>query len=309
MARIKGTMIEEDYEGSLFVAFESVPALFRAIKQQGWTPQNAMASDIPGDGTYLVFDSLEEAHNVFQNEPWRIRQFSQKDDNLRAEDNPGNDVFFDVTGDYLDIGRHMEGDPDDFGNSIMGNPSRVFADIRVNIAAAKWTTAEYIMQKQKRILRLVDWLEQFGIRTRVRALLFTDAASIIVTVKEHHDPFDLNHLAVVMHPDFMRRTCLLIMEQSKTWQFGYGDAVDYDDRQLTSTYADPDDGISIYVGGYMPYAPDDTPFGYTYDNDLSKLDEDFDRIEKTIAKMMLDDVRFTEVPLRVGRPFMRIERR
>ena len=64
MARIKGTMIEEDYEGSLFVAFESVPALFRAIKQQGWTPQNAMASDIPGDGTYLVFDSLEEAHRT-----------------------------------------------------------------------------------------------------------------------------------------------------------------------------------------------------------------------------------------------------
>src|SRR5690606_40236822 len=124
------------------VSFESVPALFRAIKSEGWTPQNAMASDIRGDGEYLVFNSLEEAHHVFEKEPWRIRQFSQKDDRLRNEDNPGNDVFYDVVGDYLDIGKTMEGDPEDFGNSIMGNPARVFANIKIGLTSAKWTTAE-----------------------------------------------------------------------------------------------------------------------------------------------------------------------
>lgn len=309
MARIKGTMIDQYDDGTLFFAAESVPAVFRAIAAQGWTPQRSKASDIPGDGKFLVFDSLADAHHVFQHEPWRIRQFSQKDDKLRNEDNPGNDVFFDVTGDYLDIGRYLEGEPEDFGNSIMGNPARVFADIMVNISAAKWTTAEYIIHKQKRIMRLVDWLENYGIRTRVRASLTTDVASLLVTVKEHHDPFDLNHLAVAMHPDFMRRTCLLIMEQSSRWEFGYGDAVRFDDIALASKYADPEEGISIYVGGYMPYSPEDTKEGYTYDNDITKLDEDFDLIEKTIAKMMVDDVRFTEEKLKVGRPFMRIDRR
>jgi hypothetical protein len=308
MVKIRGTMIDEYDNGTMFVNFESIPAVFRAIDKQGWTPQRAKASDIPGDGKFLVFDNLAHAHHVFQNEPWRIRQFSQKDDKLRNEDNPGNDVFFDVTGDYLDIGRHMEGEPEDFGNSIMGNPSRIFADILVNISAAKWTTAEYIIHKQKRIMRLVDWLETYGIRTRVRATLSTDVAFIGVTVKEHHDPFDLNHLAIAMHPDFMRRTCLLIMEQSRAWEFGYGDAVKFDDLALASTYADPDDGISIYVGGYMPYAPKDTERGYTYDNDTSKLDKDFDEIEKHIASMLQNDVRFTESKLKVGRPFMRIAR-
>jgi len=308
MSKIRATMVDTDDEGTLFVATESIPALFRLIDREGWGPARAMASDIPGDGEYLIFDSLEHAHNVFLNEPWRIRQFSQKDDKLRTDDNPGNDVFYDVTGDYLDIGKTMEGDPEDFGNSIMGNPARIFARITVNLAAAKWTTAEYMIHKQKRILRLVDWLEQYGIRTQVRCLLFTDAANVVVTVKEHQDPFDLNHLAVAMHPDFMRRTCLLIAEQSPTWEFGYGDAVDYDDISLASNYADPDDGISIYVGGYMPYAPDDTEQGYTYDNDLTKLDADFDKIEKEIAGMITREQRFTEVPLKVGRPFLRIQR-
>ena len=308
MAKIRRTMLETDDNGGLFVATESIPALFRLIEREGWKPARAMASDISGDGEYLVFDSLEEAHHVFQHEPWKIREFSQKDDKLRNEDNPGNDVFYDVTGDYLDIGRFMEGEPEDFGNSVMGNPHRVFASITINLAAAKWTTAEYIVHKQKRILRLVDWLEQYGIRTEIKALLFTDAGSVRVTVKEHQDPFDLNHLAIAMHPDFMRRTCLLLLEQSGTWEFGYGDAVDFDDVSLASDYADPDNGISIYVGGYMPYAPDDTAQGYTYENDISKLDRDFDKIEATVAKMMQDEERFTEKPLKVGRPFLRIIR-
>lgn len=312
MAKIRGTMVYEADQGDgttqLVAWFDSVPAVFRTIKEEGWEPQNAMASDIPGDGEYLVFDSLDEAHHVFQKEPWRIREFSQKDDSIRNEDNPGNDIFYAVTGDYLDIGRFMEGDPEDFGNSFMGNPARVFADIKINLAAAKWTTAEYIIQKQKRILRLVDWLEQFGIRTRIQATIATDVASINIVVKQPQDPFDLNHLAIVMHPDFVRRTILLIMEQSNSWEFGYGDAVERDDRALASTYADPEDGISIYVGGYMPYAPKDTPHGYTYDNDLKKLNKDFDNIEKTIVKMMADDVRFTEAPLKVGRSFMRLKR-
>lgn len=309
MARIKGTMIDEYDDGTLFFAADSVPSVFRAIESQGWTPKHAMASNLPGDGEFLIFDDLAHAHHVFLNEPWRIRQFSQKDDKIRAEDNPGNDVFFDVTGDYLDVGRYLEGEPENFGNSIMGNPNRVFADIMVNISAAKWTTAEYIIHKQKRILRLVDWLETYGIRTRVRASLTTDVASLLITIKEHHDPFDLNHLAVAMHPDFMRRTCLLIMEQSRRWEFGYGDAVKFDDIALSSRYSDPEDGYSIYVGGYMPYAPKDTQQGYTFENDITKLDRDFDEIEKSIAGMIANDIRFTEEKLKVGRPFMRIDRR
>ncbi len=132
---------------------------------------------------------------------------------------------------------------------------------------------------------------------------------MLITVKEHHDPFDLNHLAVAMHPDFMRRTCLLIMEQSRAWEFGYGDAVKYDDIALASDYAEPEDGITVYVGGYMPYAHRNDPEHYDYENDTTKLDEDFDKIEKEIERMMLAEERFTEKKLKVGQQFFAIDRK
>ena len=303
-------MITERYDGTLIARFDSVPQLFKEIEQNKWKPQHSKASNLAGDGKFVVFKNLEEAHHIFQDEPWRIRDFDPNDDKIKHEDGVGNDVMFDVTGDYLDIGKFMSGEPEDFGNAIMDNPNNLFAEIRVGLAAAKWTTAEYILHKQKRILRLVDWLENHKIRTRVRAYLFTEIANITVTVKHEQDPFDVNHLAIVMHPDFLRRTALLVAEQSKNWQYGYGDAVDWDDRQLTSTYVDPDaPGIHVYIGGYMPYAPDDTERGYTFENDVSKLDADFDKVEAAVQDMLRMQVQFSDAPLIVGRPFMRVERK
>ena len=311
MTKARGTYIDRYEDGRIFANFESIPDLFRTIEQRGWTPKGSKASDTPSTpgSEYLVFKNLAEAHNVFLNEPWRVRQFSQKDDRLRLEDNPGNDVFFSEQGDYLDVGRFLEGDPENFGNSIMGNPARVFAEINVNLAAAKWTTADYMMQKQKRLLRLVDWLETYGIRCHVRCSVSTDVGSFSVTVKEPQDPFDLNHLAVAMHPDFLRRTVLLVLEQSEKWEFGYGDAVEYDDIALKSTYADPEDGYSIYVGGYMPYSPKDTPTGYSYENDTKQIDRDFDNIETEIARLIQSEQRFTEQALKVGRPYLTLNRK
>lgn len=305
-------MVDKYDDGRIMAHFESIPAMFRVIKERGWTPEGSMASDIGGaDGQYLVFDSLHEAHDVFLNQPWRIRQFSQKDDKLRLEDNPGNDVFYSETGDFVDVGRFLEGEPENFGNSYMGNPARVFAEINVNIAAAKWTTAEYILQKQKRILRLVDWLETYGIRCRIRISLSTDAGSVSVTVKDAHEAFDVNALAIAMHPDFLRRSMFLVLEQSDAWEFGYGDGVEYDDMMLFSDYCDPADGFTIYVGGYMPYSLGEDPEtrdGYNYDNDVERLDKDFDNVEVSIAKLIKDETRFTEKPLKVGAPYVKLAR-
>lgn len=304
----RGTMVEQYEDGRIFANFASIPEIFKLIDARGWKPQGSRSSDAPASAEYTVFNSLEEAHHVFLNEPWRVRSFSQKDDKLRLEDNPGNDVYFDNTGDYLDIGRYLEGEPEDFGNSIMGNPARVFAEINVNLAAAKWTSAEYMMRKQKRLLRLVDWLETYGIRCHIRCTVSTDVGSFSVTVKEPQDPFDLNHLAVAMHPDFLRRTVLLVFEQSAKWEFGYGDAVEFDDVALKSPFADPEDGFTVYVGGYMPYSVKDTPKEYTYENDVARIDRDFDNIEQEIARLIKAETRFTMEALKVGRPYFKINR-
>lgn len=270
--------IRENKKGKLIAEFDSVPEVFQVIKQLGWVPQNDKSSDSPRHGgDFHVFENLEAANYVFHNNPESIRQFSIHDEKLVTKDSPGKDVLFDVTGDYVDIDRYLEGIPENFGQAVLGNPKSVFATINILNSAVNWTSPEYMLHKQKRIMRLVDWLEQQEIRCQIVLTEDSEVCYSQIVVKEFGDHFDLNHLAVAMHPDFFRRTMFLIMEQSKTWTWGYGSAIDYDKRMLKYK-PNPEDGLYVYVGGYIPYK----------DNNLKDLDAAFDKIEASIQREVVD---------------------
>jgi hypothetical protein len=185
-------------------------------------------------------------------------------------------VSYDVTGDFLDIDRYLEGVPEVFGNAVMGNPKSVFCTINILSSYVYYTKPEYQLAKQKRVLRLVDWLETQGIRCQIICSDDSAVAYTSVVVKEFADPFDLNQLAVVQHPDWLRRILFLVYEQSKTWQSGYGSSMPYD-RRMKDYRAKPEDGLYVYVGGYIPY---DT---------ISELDAAFDKIEETIQRTVVED--------------------
>lgn len=110
-------------------------------------------------------------------------------------------------------------------------------------------------------------------------------------VKEFQDHFDLNHLAVGMHPDFFRRTMFLIMEQSKTWTYGYGSSIEYDKRMLKYR-PNPEDGLYVYVGGYIP-------FDQGKNHGIGELDKSFDLIEDNIQRMIDEERTFVDEPLHV----------
>lgn len=289
MARVKKLK-----SGKLHFEFDSVPDVFRAIKKMDWTPKNEMASDRKGkEGNFYVFGSLAEANDIFLNHPERIRTFSQNDEKLVNIESPGKDVIYDVTGDFLDIDRHLEGIPEVFGNAVMGNPKSVFATINILNSAVCYTTPEYMLEKQKRILRLVDWLETQDIRCQI---VLTEDSTInysSIVVKEFSDHFDLNHLAVAMHPDFFRRTTFLLMEQSPTWSYGYGSSASYDSKMLKYK-PKPEDGLYIYVGGYEPYGGKD--------NGKVELNKAFDKIEEGIEKMIDEGMSFNDEAFTVGKP-------
>ncbi len=287
IARIK----EIGTRGKLSAEFDSVGEVFRAIKKLGWAPKRDKASDRRGrDGSFYTFNSLEEANDIFLNTPEKIRSFSANDDRLETRESPGKDVEFDVTGDYLDMDRYLEGIPEVFGNAVMGNPRTVFATINVLTSMVSYTNKNYQLQKQKRILRLVDWLEQQGVRTQIITAEDSSVWYNSIVVKEFADPFDLNSLAVAMHPDFFRRTMFLMMEQSKTWSGGYGSAVDYDKKMLNRK-PNPEDGVYIYVGGYIPYSGNN--------NGIDELNARFDEIEDSIQDMINRGDTFTEDSLAV----------
>lgn len=290
------TRIMELAGGKLSAEFDSVGDVMRVARKLGWRPERDQSSDDRERGSFHTFGSLAEAIDVFENHPERIREFSANDDRIERIESPGKDVAFDVTGDYVDVGMYLAGEPEHFGNAVMGNPRSVFCTINVLTSFVYYTTAEYQLVKQKRILRLVDWLETQGVRCQIIGQDDSSVAFISTVIKEYQDPFNLNELAVVCHPDWLRRIEFLIMEQSKTWQSGYGSSQPYDERMLKYV-PQPEDGVYIYIGGYLPYTK-----GSWYDNncDIDRLNKEFDRLEEQVMTLIEDGRTWNDEPFTIG---------
>lgn len=282
------TRIAELKGGKLSAEFDSVYDVFRVIDKIGWKPARGEQSDSRGDGgDFYTFDNLAEATDVFRNHPERVREFSANDQSLERIESPGKDVLFDITGDYIDIDRFLSGEPEAFGNAVMGNPKSIFATINILTSFVYYTTKDYQLVKQKRVLRLVDWLETQGIRCQVVAQDDSDVSFISTVIKEFQDPFNINDLAVVNHPDWLRRVEFLIMEQSKTWEYGYGSSAPYD-RKMLKYKPNPEDGLYVYIGGYMPYSSTDD------------LERAFDKLESKIVDMIDSGATWNDEPFTVG---------
>lgn len=283
--------------GKLHADFTSVPDVFRVIEKMGWKPERSKESNSSskGNGDFHTFKNLEEALHIMRYEPERLVKFNANDEKLVREDTIGKEVHYDLTGDFLDIDKYLEGTPEVFGNAVMGNAKGVFCTINVMTSYVYYTSAEYILQKQKRITRLVDWLETQAIRCQIVATLDSKPLNMSVIVKEFADPFDVNHLAVVSHPDWLRRVIFLIKEQSKTWEAGYGSALEYDKRMIKYK-PKPEDGMYIYVGGYIPHGGGGFWGGGDKGESLKALNDEFDRLEEQVENLIADGLTYNDVP-------------
>lgn len=170
------------------------------------------------------FKSFDEAMSVFLDCPHTIRKFKTKEDDIKIPDSLGQDVQFDVTGDYIDIGRFMDGDPEHFGNMHMGNPNNVFATIMLNITAPGHLETGVLERRSQRVLRIVDWLESQQIRTKVVAIKANECTYLELTLKQFHESINLDSMAIVCHNDFLRRTLFRVAEYSRTYMWSYGQA-------------------------------------------------------------------------------------
>lgn len=292
------TRIVELKNGKLSAEFDSVYDAMRVVRKIGWKPQNSKSSDSSSDGDsdFYTFKSLAEALDVFEHHPERIRGFDVNDDRIERIESPGKDVAFDVTGDYIDIDKFLVGEPEHMGNAVMGNPKNIFCTLNVLTSFVWWTSPEYQLVKQKRILRLVDWLETQGVRVQIVGQYDSDVSFISTTVKEFQDPFNLNDLAVICHPDWLRRFEFLVMEQSKTWQHGYGSSDKYDKRMMKYV-PQPEDGVYIYIGGYIPYGEGGW---YGGKNDIKRLNNEFDKLEEKVMQLVEDGRTWNDEPFVIG---------
>lgn len=275
-------IMEVGQHGKLHAEFVSVGEVFRAIDKLGWRPQRDQQSDNYSQG-FHTFKSLAEATDVFRNRPEEIRKFIMNDTKLVSPASPGKEIVYDVTGDFIDMDRYMEGVPEVFGQVTMGNPRNVFCTINILGSFVHSTDPKYVLARLTRVVRLVDWLEEQGIRCQIVSSADSNVAFYSTTVKRFAEPVDLNELCVVNHPDWLRRIMFLVKEQSKTWEPGYGDSVKYD-RDMQRYRPRPEDGLYVYVGGYFPTT-------------VQNMHEQFDQIEKDIEELLKNNMTYNEEPL------------
>jgi hypothetical protein len=261
---------------ALIARFDSLPAVFSAIKNEQWKPERERSSNNQGGqngSEFNVFQNLADAIDVFSNRPHTIRTFKEEAIKLTAEESIGKDVMFDVVGDYIDIGRFLDGEPECFGVAYQGNPAGLYTTILINLSAVYHVTAEAMNHRQARILRLVDWMESQGVRCQIRAFVSSQCAHVDVTVKDFDQAVNMNDLAVTSHSEFLRRIGFLIDEQSDTWTWGYGSPRDFT-RSMTRNYkAIPEDGLTVFVGDQSH-------------SHLEDIDKEFDKLRDKIAVLI-----------------------
>lgn len=145
------------------------------------------------------------------------------------------DISFDVTGNFLDVARFSEGEPECWGtfhdNIHDGSGQRVLR-VSYNITASAGVSAEVMQRRGMIITTLVNCLQQAGYRIELVLQLSISGYGGLgnmlfeVLLKAADQPLDLDKLAFQTSPAMFRRIGFAMMEHTPTWsrsRYGIGD--------------------------------------------------------------------------------------
>lgn len=209
--------------GCSVLSASNITSFMEYLQKHCPTPKRDRESSSSGsDGTFHKFHSYEEAMDTFTLRPHTLQKFDPLDERLALPKKNSNEINFDVTGDFFDMGRVLEGVPEAWGTFEDTNPRNLFATVVVNLTAVCYIKAETLMQRSFRLQRLVNWLENQHIRVQVKALQTSQCGHLEIGVKKFEQYLDLDAVAVIGHTDFFRRLLFRFDEYSPTWQYGYG---------------------------------------------------------------------------------------
>lgn len=125
---------------------------------------------------------------------------------------------WDVTGDYVDVGRYMTGEPECFGTEYDDgdNVSSRVVSIRLNNCVSAAVDANIICARGLAVLVAVDLLEACNIRCEVIVGTATRRGNVVesnVTIKRAGETVEPSAIAFnVAHPSFFRRFGFRFME-------------------------------------------------------------------------------------------------
>lgn len=190
-------------------------------------------SSVVGTAKFTGTDSLEEAIGLARR-GWRggtaeIERLRASIDKLISGSVPMYEPYYDVTGDCIDVGRFVVGEPEDFMTLVDNglrreSPSPKIVRIVNNISASAGIGTETILRRGAALIVLIDVLERHGIRCRVDLSHCTqtrvrsgDRLEHYVTVKEDGEPISIDKLAFFMaHGSALRRIMFSVVEHEST---------------------------------------------------------------------------------------------
>lgn len=258
--------------GALVLRFEGVDSALDYISKKMPTPKRSKSSSTHKreDSSFYTFDTYEEAMGTYRSKPESVAKFNEGELNIKDTNENGNEVQYDVIGDYIDMGRHMEGIPEVFGTLYNGRARNRRINIVVDTNQVFYITAEDVNHRSERILRLVDALETNGARCELVAVDSNECSHVEVVIKKQEESLAINDLAIVTHGDFKRRIIFRVNEYSKTWQAGYGRPNSFQDYiQPSVMQSDNVNEITVLIGGSM--------------EGKKTIDSKFDKLERLLA--------------------------
>lgn len=163
-----------------------------------------------GDKEWFGTSSLERAIDLFRNNRSGLLPKGFKQHKINNVHSLGIDVEFDVTGDYLDIGRYMSGEPEVFGVNINGDLTGKVVSVYINASVTAHWSAEEVMQGAEKLAETINALYISGAKVSTTFMSAEETQWIEVKLNDFGDPLDPVDLIAVASPAFIRRLCFAI---------------------------------------------------------------------------------------------------
>lgn len=226
------------------------------------------------DNGFNAFSSYKKAVDTFRDNPESLVDFVDNEERINGGESSGTQVEYDITGDFIDMSRFIEGIPETFGFLSDGNPRSKRIDIIVVGAYPCSVNHESISARSRRILRLVDWLESNNVRCKLSVMFGNECALLNIVVKRYDEHLDVNDLAVAFHPEFLRRLTFRFMEYSDTITYTYGSGV-----VLNNWFNNNDYNVPFTNGDHT----------LIIGNSIYEIDREFDNIESRLSEAIVDN--------------------
>lgn len=261
-------------QGELVGYFDGIDTFLDFLnKEMGKPPKDSGYNDSltpqHEEPSFYKFD-YDEALDIFRNHPERIAKFDETELRIKDVNESGNQVEYDVTGDYIDMGRYMEGVPESFGTLYNGNARNRRINVVVNLNQVSGTNEADINYRSERVLRLVDALELGGARCELKGVSSTQIEHVEVVIKHHEESLVINDLAVMTHSDFLRRALFRFKEYSKNMDWGYGRPFYFSERTNANDLSNDNvNEITVFIDGSL--------------NGKDSIGKKFDQLERLLV--------------------------